>query len=192
MTMKNLFLDFTSFIKSLTLIDILFILSLIGLVVLIVTLLYIIKVNNEDNIEIIDDNEVKKETQIQQLENKEENEELDLARISKEIDENPTKPITLNDYEREQEEKAIISYDELIKTKEIPLEEINYKNEENVDGLTVKTVNLDEITKPIELPKIKTTDSNLSEEKPSLNKLISYEKEDEFLAALKQLESLLN
>ena len=139
--MKNLMFDFTTFIKSLTLVDVLFIVALLGLVVLVVTLIYIVKMNNEEDLKLLEE-----------LENKEENnEELDLVSISKSIDESPTKPITLNDYEREQEEKAIISYDELIKTKEIPLEEINYKNEENIDGLTIKTVDQNDLTKPIEL-----------------------------------------
>ncbi len=180
--MKNLIVDFTSFIKSLTLIDILFIISLIGLVVLVVTLIYIIKMNNEEDIEFLDDNEVVKDN----------DDELDLASISKEIEENPTKPITLNDYEREQEEKAIISYDELVKTKEINVEEINYKNEEDIDGLTIKTVNQDEITKPIELPRVKLKESHISDNNDDKNILISYDKEEEFLDALKKLESLLN
>ena len=185
--MKNLITDFTSFIKSLTLIDILFIISLIGLVVLIVTLIYIIKINKEENIEFLEENENNVS------EEEKDDEELDLASISKEIDESPTRPITLNDYEKEQEEKAIISYDELIKTKDIPLEEINYLNEEDVDGLTVKTVNIDEITKPIELPRIKDSKvvKEKEKEKPPVD-LFNYEKEEDFLKALKQLESLLN
>jgi len=182
--MKNLIIDLTSFIKSLNLIDILFIISLIGLVALIVTLVYIIKINKEETIEFLEENDNK--------ENNNNDEELDLASISKKIDESPIKPITLNDYEREQEEKAIISYDELIKTKEIPVEEINYKNEEDVDGLTIKTVNQDEITKPIELPRVKLKEAVVTEEVKSNNDLFNYEEEEEFLKALKQLESLLN
>ena len=188
--MKNLILDFTSFIKSLNFIDILFIISLIGLVALIVTLVYIVKINKEETLEFLENNENTEE------EIKKDDEELDLVSLSKAIDEKPTKPITLNDYEREQEEKAIISYDELIKTKEIPVEEINYKTEEDIDGLTIRTVNQEEITKPIELPKIKQKEVEIKEEEPEekneLKVLISYDKEDEFLQALKQLESLLN
>ena len=184
--MKNLGIDFTSFIKSLTLLDIVFIISLIALVVLIVTLIYIIKMNKEEEIELLEQEDIIEEV-------KEGNEELDLASISKEIDESKTKPITLNDYEREQEEKAIISYDELIKTKEIPLEEINYKNEEDIDGLTIKTVDLDELTKPVELPKIKLKETNVEvKEKDEDKVLISYKEEEGILKALKQLESALN
>ena len=187
--MKNLGIDFTSFIKSLTLLDIVFIISLIALVVLIVTLIYIIKMNKEEEIELLEQEDIIDEVK----EEKEDNEELDLASISKEIDESKTKPITLNDYEREQEEKAIISYDELIKTKEIPLEEINYKNEEDIDGLTIKTVDLEELTKPIELPRIKLKETNVEKEEKDEDKvLISYKEEEEFLKALKQLESALN
>ena len=183
--MKNLILDFTSFIKSLTFVDILFIISLIGLVVLLVVLIYIIKMNNDEEIELIEENEVK-ET------NNDNVEELDLVSLSKEIEEKPNRPITLNDYEREQEEKAIISYDELIKTKDIPLEEINYKNEEEKDGLTIRTVNQEEITKPIELPRIKLKESKINQDNDEKDALINYVKEEEFLDALKKLESILN
>lgn len=181
--MKNLFYDFTTFIKSLSLVDILFIVAILGLVVLIVTLIYIVKMNNEEDFEFNEDENINNE-----------DDELDLVSISKEIDESPTKPITLNDYEREQEEKAIISYDELIKTKDIPVEEINYKSEEDIDGLTVKKVDIDELTKPIELPKIKLKEFKDNELKDSEEKniLISYEEEEEFLNALKKLEQLLN
>lgn len=188
--MKNLIMDFINFIKSLSLLDVLFIVALIGLVALVVTLIYIIKVNKEENLEFLEDNDEAVE------EDNGEDEELDLASISKKIEESPTRPITLNDYEREQEEKAIISYDELVKTKEIPVEEINYKNEEDIGGLTIKTVDQDEITKPIELPKIKLKESKIEEEVKVENNndkvLISYDKEEEFLQTLKQLESLLN
>lgn len=181
--MKNLFYDFTTFIKSLSLVDILFIVAILGLVVLIVTLIYIVKMNNEEDFEFNEDENINNE-----------DDELDLVSISKEIDESPTKPITLNDYEREQEEKAIISYDELIKTKDIPVEEINYKSEEDIDGLTVKKVDIDELTKPIELPKIKLKEFKDNELKDNEEKniLISYEEEEEFLNALKKLEQLLN
>ena len=181
--MKNLFYDFTTFIKSLSLVDILFIVAILGLVVLIVTLIYIVKMNNQEDFEFNEDENINNE-----------DDELDLVSISKEIDESPTKPITLNDYEREQEEKAIISYDELIKTKDIPVEEINYKSEEDIDGLTVKKVDIDELTKPIELPKIKLKEFKDNELKDNEEKniLISYEEEEEFLNALKKLEQLLN
>ena len=181
--MKNLFYDFTTFIKSLSLVDILFIVAILGLVVLIVTLIYIVKMNKKEDFEFNEDENINNE-----------DDELDLVSISKEIDESPTKPITLNDYEREQEEKAIISYDELIKTKDIPVEEINYKSEEDIDGLTVKKVDIDELTKPIELPKIKLKEFKDNELKDNEEKniLISYEEEEEFLNALKKLEQLLN
>ena len=187
--MQNLIKDFVTFIKSLSFIDILFILSLIGLVILIVSLIYIYKINDEDNVELIGDNNHNNEEE-KTIEN---DEELDLVSISHAIEDSTTKPITLNDYEKEQEEKAIISYDELLKTKEIPLEEINYKSEENIDGLMVKSIDMDSPTKPIELPKIKEKyEKMLEEEKNKKTVLISYEKEEEFLETLKKLDKLLN
>ncbi|MBR1416549.1 MAG: hypothetical protein IJ572_01880 [Bacilli bacterium] len=187
--MKNILYDLGTFIKSLSFIDIMFIVSILGLVILIVTLIYIIKMNDDDtdestNIEIdkIDTND----------------EELDLLEITKELNESPTKPIVLNDYEKEQEEKAIISYDELLKTKDLK-EDINYIKEENIDGLTVKSVDPNELTKPIELPKIKEeyhkivgVEENTTCDNQQKNILISYEKEEEFLKALKKLQNLLN
>lgn len=186
--MQNLLKDFVTFIKSLSFIDIVFIVAILGLIVLVASLIYIYKMDYaeevvEDDLNDVDDKNIK------------DDDELDLVKISKEIDESRTMPITLNDYEKEQEEKAIISYDELIKTKEIPLEEINYVSEENVDGLTIKSVDTLSPTKPIELPKIKEKYDELIEEEKQENKkniLISYEKEEEFLKALKTLDELLN
>ena len=189
--MKNLIKDFLIFIKSLDFIDILFIVSIIGLVILIVTLIYIIKINDDD-IELLDGDV--DDIQVDDSDD----EELDLAKISKEIEESPSRPIILNDYEKEQEEKAIISYDELLKTKDLK-EEINYIKEEELGDLKIKSVDMKEITKPIELPKIKEEYKkliNIDEEEPkevkTNNVLISYEKEEEFLQALKKLQRLLN
>ena len=192
--MKNLIKDFLIFIKSLDFIDVLFIVSIIGLVILIVTLIYIIKINDDD-LELIDGDIDEVGTQ------EDDDEELDLAKISKEIDESPARPIVLNDYEKEQEEKAIISYDELLKTKDLR-EEINYIKEEELGDLKIKSVDMKELTKPIELPKIKEEYKKLvnlddEEEKKEMevkanNVLISYEKEEEFLQALKKLQRLLN
>ena len=235
--MGNIFTDIISFFKSLSFVDIVFMMSIIGLIVLIVTLIYIIKVNDEEEIDNtkIDEQpqdileEINKEQpkdileEIKAEESKTEEpkkeiieEELDLSKITQELDHSSPKAIALNDYEREQEERAIISYDELLKTKDLQ-EEINYINEQNLGDLTVKSVDLDSITRPIELPKIREKiveqkieeepkeeiKENIIEEPPiirpiddapkhSKSVLISYRKEEEFLQTLKNLERLLN
>ena len=205
--MGNIITDIISFFKTLTFVDVVFMMSIIGLIVLIVTLIYIIKVNDDEEIDTV--KEIVSITPPVE-ENKQEvvEEELDLSQITKELDQSSPKVIALNDYEREQEEKAIISYDELLKTKDLQ-EEINYIKEQSIGDLTVKSVDVESITRPIELPKIKAKLQEIDEEdkveekeviKPieddtprhSKTILISYTKEEEFLKALKTLESLLN
>jgi len=92
------------------------------------------------------------------------------------------KPVSVNltEYESEQEKNAIISYDELIKNKENM--NISYDDEyvSNNDEVLIK--------------KISFKETDFKEEPEKINvKLMSYEKEEEFLIALKQLQqNLLN
>ena len=180
--MKNILNDIQIYISSLTIIDILFLISMLVLIILIVALIYIIRMNNDDT-EVLD--EIKEDKTL--------SDDIDLVAISKEIDESEPKPIILNDYEKEQEEKAIISYDELL-ARTGPID-IGYIKESDINGLKVKSVDLESITKPIELPKIKQEES-INITKPinttTSNVLISYEKEEAFLEALKKLQKLLN
>ena len=104
----------------------------------------------------------------------------DLLEIAAALEQAEPNNINLNRYEEEQEEKAIISYDELLeRTNEWA---INYSEEESItEDLTVKKVDLNNlVNKEISLkPEIKVS-------------VISYEKEEAFLAALKELQHLLN
>ena len=87
--------------------------------------------------------------------------------------------IELTDYEKEQEENAIISYEELIKSKDkfsVSYDE-TYKSE--TDEVLVKKINLNETGLKEE------TTSNLKV------KLMSYDNEEAFLIALKQLQQNL-
>ena len=185
--MKNIFTNLLNFLSSLTIIDLIFFLFVFVLLILIVVLIYIIRLNSEEDIEIVsDDNIVKSST-----------DEPDLALISEAIEAGAPKPIILNDYEKEQEEKAIISYDELIKAQKKDNEVINYQEETDYSGLKVKAIDVSNLTKEIELPKMKEEKSaNIAEEAPELkNKssiLISYEKEEAFLQLLKKMQQLLN
>lgn len=214
--MNDVLYDLGYFIQSLSLYDFLFLLSVLVLIIMLTSLVYIFKIsqsdddfvdNDDDKNDIdnkkeeIDNN--KKEEKNNDNDNNSDN-ELDLLKISKEIDENKSPIISLNDYEREQEEKAIISYDELLAAAKEKDEQINYKNEENINGLTIKAVDLEMFnTRPIELPRKKNelvvleneneiNKEEVTQEESSPPVLISYEKQEDFLQTLKQLQELLN
>ena len=108
---------------------------------------------------------------------------FDLQKVTKELEALPKeKTVNLTSYEEEQEEKAIISYDELLEaSKKVS---INYSDTDMEDDITVRKVDLDNTGK-IELDPIK-------KELNSRVSLVSYEHEEAFLKALKQLQSLLN
>lgn len=108
---------------------------------------------------------------------------VDLQNITKDLENKQNeKTIDFTSYEAEQEEKAIISYDELLEAnKKVS---INYSEEKNIDDVLVKKIDLDNTGK-IELDPIK-------KELNSKVELVSYEHEEDFLKALKQLQSLLN
>lgn len=107
----------------------------------------------------------------------------ELQKLSKEIESAPKREtINLTPYEVEQEEKAIISYDELLKTQTNV--SINYLDEKIEDNIEVKQVDLNNTGK-IELDPIK-------KELNTKVTLISYEHEEEFLQSLKKLQYMLN
>lgn len=104
---------------------------------------------------------------------------IDLEAITRNIETN-YKPVTieLTSYEQEQENNAIISYDELVSNKDT--KKVNYddtyKNSMDID---VKKVDLNK-QNGAELPKTKIEVS-----------LMNYEMEEAFLKALKQLQNNL-
>ena len=106
---------------------------------------------------------------------------LDLEKISKNIEsEYKPEPIELTGYEQEQEDNAIISYEELVKNKDLGYSyDESYKS--NDDEISVKKLDLDKITNQIDKP-----------QEHIEVKLMSYDKEEAFLAALKQLQKELN
>lgn len=171
----QVFQDMFQFIKTLSFVDIVFFFAVLALMLLIITLIYFIKENSDDDIESsFIDFPKKKEEEIQK-------DELDdLRKITEALENAEPSTIHLNQYEEEQEEKAIISYDELLKRKNDFA--INYSEEENIDGdLTIKKVDLDHLlnTEVVVKPELKVS-------------VISYEKEEAFLEALKTLQKTLN
>ena len=123
----KLFRDIGDFLETLSFIDIVFFFAVLILIILIVTLIYFIKINKDD-------------------EDEKENNETAEMKIVKEIRENMKNDdvvINFTDYEKDQEEKAIISYDELLnKSNKYGL---NYEKEDIYDDLSVKKVDLDNL-----------------------------------------------
>ena len=111
------------------------------------------QINNQDN---HDSNDKKTESSPKEIE--------DLQSLTKELENIPKgKNIQLTSYEEEQEQTAIISYEELIKQ--------NQQNNENISEM--------------DLPK-------LSSRKINQENNNSYEHEEEFLKNLKELKKSLN
>ena len=110
-------------------------------------------------------------------------ERFDLESITKNISEN-YKPenVRLTSYEQEQEENAIISYEELVR--QTAENKINYDTSFKCDeeDIEVKKIDLDSET-------VDKT-SFVSNNGPKLS-LMSYEQEEAFLKALKQLQGTL-
>lgn len=154
--------DVGDFLETLSFIDIVFFFAVMILIILVVTLIYFIKINK-------DDEEDKKD-------------ETAEMKIAKEIRDNMNKEedvvINFTDYEKDQEEKAIISYDELVnKSNKYGL---NYEKEDVYDDLSVKKVNLDNIVN-------KNSEIKINNDV----RVISFAKEEAFLEALKRLQKEL-
>lgn len=186
--------DIISFIKTLSLVDIVFFFAVVALMLLIVTLIHFVLenryneevgendiVSDEISAPISLDNIEKQKIEIKEKKDQEIMKEAnDLLEIAAALEQAEPNNSNLNRYEEEQEEKAIISYDELLeRTNEWA---INYTEEENIaEDLTIKKVDLNNlVNKEISLkPELKVS-------------VISYEKEEAFLAALKELQQILN
>ena len=161
--------DTISFIKTLSFVDIIFFFAVLTLMLLIITLIYFIRENKEEIEYPSNPDDHKPSSEI-----------MDLKEITAAWENAEPSTINLNKYEEEQEEKAIISYEELLNHKNDFA--LNYSEEENVDGdLTIKKVDLDNLVNhDIKLtPEFSVT-------------VLSYEKEEAFLKALKALQQKLN
>lgn len=168
--------DTLSFLKTLSFVDVVFFFAVLALMLLVIILIYFIRENRVDednNITFTQDKDIKKIDEAS-------SEITSLKEITEALENAEPSSVNLNKYEEEQEEKAIISYDELLKRKNDFA--INYSDEEMLDDdLTVKKVDLDNlVNKDVIAPtKIKVS-------------VISYQKEEAFLEALKQLQQKLN
>lgn len=176
------------FLASLTMIDVIFFFSVVLLMILVVTLLYFIKLNEEvktkEYIEEENINDDIKEEKVPREEVKyyddEEGELLDLASITKALENKEPENIDLTVFEEEQEKDAIISYDELINKAKNG--SINYKSESMMDDLVVKEVDLDNLINEA----TKAPDVTIK------SQVISYAQEEAFLEALKKLQKQIS
>lgn len=173
--------NFIEVLSALTLVDFIFFSSMMLLIILVVSLIYFIKINKEEMPEEI---KVQEEQPIElealNIYEDENDAIIDLESISKALEERKTSPIEMTDYELEQEERAIISYDELLeRSKNLSL---NYEVEEEPNPeINIKKVNLENLVSKIE------------NDKPSLEvRVISYQKEEAFLEALKNLKEQIS
>ena len=192
--MMNIFQDIIDIFTSFGIVDYILYIAVVTLIILIVSLIYVMKNENEGSEEV-----ELKDVSDEMQEKKPLNEELDLQNIVNTLDESPKPIIDMTAYEEEQERKAIISYDELLQSANS--KSISYDEEKLIDDvIPVKKIQ----TTPIELPKVKseTIIQNLElkpkepkieiDEPKSSSKMFSYEKEEAFLKALKELNELLN
>lgn len=177
----------SDFLSSLTIIDVIFFFSIILLMVLVVVLLYFIKVNED----VVEEDAEEKPYAIENIKNEindekeesrfvDEGELVDLTSISKALENLDNTKIDLTAFEEEQEENAIISYDELINKSKTG--SINYKSETMIDDLSVKEVDLDNLINEVSKEESKAVDTHV----------ISYSQEEAFLEALKKLQKQLN
>lgn len=158
-----MFKDIISFLKNISFIDYVFFFTVIFLIILVVSLVYFIKINEDTNLNKEDDT-------FKDPDN--------LKVITAAMKKEEPKVVKFTSYEKEQEEKAIISYDELLSnTGEFKLNYLDDDKEVTEEEVNVKKVdlnNLVNITQKSDIPKIDVH-------------VISLEKEEEFLIALKQL-----
>lgn len=161
----KLFSDIGKFLGTLTFADLVFFFAVLVLMILIVTLIYFIKINNDE----LEETDTSNETPEMKI----------IKEITKDINTDNLPNIEFTEYEKDQENKAIISYEELLgKTNNY---ELNYEKEETFDDLSVKKVNLENLV-------------SLKEEKtPKIDvRVISYHEEEAFLRTLKQLQKNLS
>ena len=166
--MKELYNNIIAFIYSLSMGDYFFFIGTLLLIVLFIYILYLLKCDDEEEKTSLEDDILNSDI-------------FDIEAVSKELETNyKPEAIKLTKYEEEQENNAIISYDELIKNKDKYNFTYDDEYEYSVPELNVKKFDLSN-TSEIVLP-----------EKKLEVKLVSYEKEEEFLSALKKLQQNLS
>ncbi len=200
----NLIKDIFRFFKLLSIVDIIFLVAIVVLLILLITLFYFIRINKDvlDEDDFFPPNngnekkeqvELKEEKQMNKIIDKihiepkfddgdeyndEEGELLDLESLTKKLQMEEKDRVSCTEYEKDQEEKAIISYEELLQKHN--RYGLNYENEKTIDDLVIKKVDLQNLE-----------NKDIEDDFAGV-RVISYKKEEAFLSALKELNSLLN
>lgn len=161
--MKEVLENLLGFIYSLSMGDYFFFIGTFLLIVLFIYIIYLIKCDDAEEIPQKKDG-------------------FDIEAVCKNIEKNyKPETIKLTSYEEEQENNAIISYDELIKNKDKMF--INYDDEYSspITEISVKKIDLnsEKTENTLEMPKLDV-------------KMFEYEEEEDFLKALKQLQKDLS
>ena len=165
--MKEMYENLVGFIYSRSMGDYFFFIGTFLLIVLFVYILYLIKCSDgEEALNAVSDKK----------------DDFDIEAVTKAI-EKDYKPetIRLTSYEEEQENNAVISYEELLKNKDKI--SVSYDDEYEFEEPTLSVKKFD-LTNTSETPVI--------DESKLKVQLMSYEKEEEFLKALKDLQSNLS
>ncbi len=163
--MKKILIDIIEFLKTLNFVDFILYFAILILLILIVSLIYLLKTTSIE----------------EELEPEDLDEELDLKATIKKLETEKPATVDLTEYEKEQEEKAIISYEELVGSIK--------KSSDNIELPNLKKETQSNPSKQISL------DDLINEENENNNcniKIINYEHEEAFLKALKQLNEILN
>ena len=158
--MKNIIENLFGFLYTLSMGDYIFLSIAFLILVAFIYVIYLMKKEEENSI------------------NKSEINELESIKETIEKEYKP-ETIILTDYEKEQEESAIISYEELVNNKNKINISYDDEYESNTSDILVKKINI--------------TENNGENNKDSElhAKLMSYDKEEAFLLALKQLQQNL-
>ena len=166
---KDFLENILGFLYALSMGDYFFLIATFLLILALIYIIYLIKRDdfmNEKRFEVENDND-----------------SMDILSICEKI-ESEYKPTTieLTKYEEEQENNAIISYDELIKNKNNNI--INYDDDYKYDSdeLSVKKIQINEYK----------MDETREKEIELKVRLMHYDKEEAFLKALKQLQQNLS
>ena len=129
--------DTLSFLKTLSFVDVVFFFAVLALMLLVIVLIYFLRENH-----IEEDNNItfKKDILNKKIDEASNSEMDSLKEITEALENAEPSAVNLNKYEEEQEERAIISYDELLKRKNDFA--INY-SEEETDTLINKVANIE-------------------------------------------------
>lgn len=161
------------YFNSLNAYDMIFMGANIVLMLLIATFIYVLKIK---------DNSAVKEEVLTDTKDS----DISLEALTTKLQNNPLVREDLTPFESEEETKAIISYDELIKTQSIPV--LKYKNEEEINGLLVKAIDVNNLIETMD-PKPISHPVTYNAMKKA-HRAISALKEEELVITLRKLDSI--